>query len=265
MKNKKITHLLSLIGLVLFAAFFAGSDTQKKLPATTEQVKVGNYDFTPPFTDSAKSSKIAFALINPSFAPTFMWYNIDPFKKFCTSMGADFEELVIARGYSIRGPFASQGDMVYSDKSETDLALEPIIDISLDYSNLKCNTVKHYHFGLYGTSYYTYTYTYSGNLIIGGSINLTASETQTMEKLWKKNITLTSQTITIASTKEYNDCSVSTLVADVFGDPGVNNPIVTVLESYYQTIMNTAWKHLDPLEMATLKPQVDKIRAKKTY
>lgn len=38
-----------------------------------------------------------------------------------------------------------------------------------------------------------------------------------------------------------------------------------MLELSYKTIMNKVWDHLNPTEMESLKPQVDKIRAAKTY
>lgn len=261
MENFKITRLLSFLGFCLFLVLLVGSASQKKLvlpPA--DPLKVGTYSFTPPFVDSAKSAGIAFALVNPRYAETFRWSGVNLFKKFSDAMGTDFEALIVARGYSIRGPYNTFDEMIYSDKIETDLAFIPEIELNVDSKNAHWFehkfTKAHYPQAITIINYYL-----KGEFIIDGKINLIASEPQTQEKLWIKSIPLPQQTISISSTREYDSQDMNI----AFSDPGINNPIVTVLEAYYKTIMQTTWNHLDPNEMKSLKPQVDKIRANKKY
>jgi hypothetical protein len=43
-------------------------------------------------------------------------------------------------------------------------------------------------------------------------------------------------------------------------DPGFYNPMVDLLQKYYQQVMNKAYNYLDPNELKLLKPQILKIR-----
>ncbi len=47
-------------------------------------------------------------------------------------MGVDFEELLIAKGYSIRGPFSSYDEVVFRDKQDSDLLMEVEINFNVE-------------------------------------------------------------------------------------------------------------------------------------
>ncbi len=51
----------------------------------------------------------------------------------------------------------------------------------------------------------------------------------------------------------------------MYNDAGYLNPMQDVLDEYYQSAMNLAWKYLEPAELKELKKQVQMIRKKKTY
>ncbi|HNR21036.1 MAG TPA: hypothetical protein PKN75_14540 [Bacteroidia bacterium] len=246
-------HILSIMSCIVFALFFIASSTQKKV---TTPVKVAAYDFSPPSQSAAKSSDIAFLVLNPSYVRQFQYSSVDMFYKFSTSMGPDFNELLIAKGYSVRGPFDNYDAIVYSDKKESDLILEIQIDLSVDDKNVEWK----YKTGGYPIQAY---YQCEGTMILSGKVNLTASEPLTKEKLWAKSIPLAQKSIVIAGEYNYDLPRNYTLVFS--RDPGVINPLTTQLEDFYKSVMSTAWNQLDPRELTTLKKQVMEIRAKKEY
>ena len=257
MKNKTLFKaLLSLSGIFIFAAFFIASDT----PAKTQQsvtVKVANFSFTPDSTAKPKSQDLAFVLINPSYAESFHYSPYHPFNDFAKAMAQDVEQTIVARGYSIFGPYSTPDEMVYSDKKNSDIILYVDIEPEINLQNVKAN--QNFHSSLYGGTGY-YTYSFSGSMIMSGKINLTAKAVWNQEKLWIKSIPMEQKTIEIASTKTYE---VNSLVAAFQNsDPGVVNPVVDAMEQYYTSIMKLIYAHLDPEEMKDVKKQADEIKAK---
>lgn len=49
-------------------------------------------------------------------------------------MGNDFEKLLTAKGFTIRGPFRSRDEMVYNDKRNSDFVLQVEIDLQPNYN-----------------------------------------------------------------------------------------------------------------------------------
>ncbi len=254
MKTKQ--HLLSIAACVLFALLFIASATQNRVPQTP--VKVATYDYTPPTTLLSKSSKVALLLLHPQYARNFKYSGIDVFSTFSKSMVADFNELLIAKGYSVRGPYEIYDAVVYSDKKETDLMLEVEIDLNVNTTNALWTSEL-----MYGYPQSRYVYKLNGNIVLSGKVNLTASEPLTREKLWAKSIPLAQQDIGVASEATYDLPNNWELAFRK--DPGIINPITNVLEGMYKSVFATAWGNLDPNELEPLKKQVDEIREKKKY
>src|ERR1700734_4022123 len=108
-------------------------------------------------------------------------------------MGNDVEQLIIARGFSIFGPYATPDELVYRDKKNSDILLEISIVPDINLQNAKYKT--HFKYGLYGTS--TYVYTFDGTVIMQGKIDLTAKAVWNNEILWKKSIPLPTKSFQI--------------------------------------------------------------------
>jgi len=248
--NLKIRkHLVSLLAFTIYIVFLVGSAA--KMPVST-QLKVGNFDYTPPMVAGAKSTKIAFALISPSYAPNFQYTDVAPFSDFKKRMEADFEELIIARGYSIRGPFVSRDSMVYSDKEQSDLTLAIELDVNINQTTPSPWLIVHRS--------RQPQFAYQGTIVLSGKVNLTIAEATTGEKLWAKSISLPQQSVTVASERSYANINVVPV-----SDPGIHNPLTVAMEQYYTTIMRTAWGHLEPIEIDNLKSQAKEIKKKAVY
>ena len=248
---KHFYFILVAISLLLLS----GCGSMGNIP-TQEVRTVKNYDWTPPMIAPAKSSDVTLLLVKPSFAKQFENEKEPIFKKFRENMGVDFEEMLIARGYSIRGPFASYDEIVFKDKQDADLLMRVEIDFNYEAQQGALKYSADFASAMLGKE--AYKYRLDGNLYVGGKVNIIVYEPSTKEKLWIKSISLEDKTIYL-KTKKYsykNDC---------FKDAGYLNAMQSVLDEYYQSAMDLGWKYLEPAELKQLKAQVKAIRSKKTY
>jgi hypothetical protein len=251
MHTKTYSVLISLIVYFLFI----GCDAPSHMGGDGS-VKVANFSFVPEHTETPKSHNIAFVLINPSYAPSFYYRSYSPFSDFAKAMGNDVQQLIIARGFSIFGPYTTPDELIYSDKKNSDIILEIDIEPDINIQNVKATP--HFKYGLYGTS--TYVHTFDGTVIMQGKIDLTAKAVWNNEILWKKSIPLPTKSFEVNSYKKYVDNMFNRTFAA--NDAGVVNPFVDALEDYYKTVMQTVYAHLDPDEMKDVKKQADEIREK---
>jgi hypothetical protein len=199
--------------------------------------------------------------LKPSYAEAFEGEKERLFRKFIDNMEGDFEEMLVAKGYSIRGPYDSYDEIVFSDKTETDLLLETDINFSYEWSAGALRVKKGYK-GTYVSN--PNTYFIDGRLAIGGKINLVIKESLTQEKLWIRSISLEEKMIPI-KTAEYKGHAYEEVMGAIGEDVGLHNPLYLALNEYYQKSLKTAWNHLDPNELTLLKSQVKELRKKKGY
>lgn len=264
--------VIGLLGMILYLVGKAKGDpyvTKTEAIAIVDDnirtaLKVPQFDYKAP--GSTNEKVVSLSLLTPQYAKDFKYRNESPFTEFAKSMEKDFEEILLEREYTFIGPFKDYDDMVFSDKSKTDLLLE--VEIRIDWKdNLQtkpvyltqyanemwsCGTVRQVKTG-------TVTkYSFDGTAGIGAEISIKASEIMTKQKVWVKKISIDPEYITVKSEKLYNE---NTIPANVWTkDPGFYNPMADFLEKYYKEIMKKAWNHLDPNELKLLKPQIEKIR-----
>jgi hypothetical protein len=254
MKKKSIL-LLTALGVI--SSCLTSKTTTN--PAAEKAVVI-NYDYAPP-TKSTDKVDISFILLNPTYAKTFEGERQPMFTKFINNMGADFEEMLVAKGYSIRGPYDTYDEIVYADKNETDLLLESSIDFTYEWSS---EALKKYR---YRGGNYTAPFTrlqINGDLHLGGKVNLVIKEAITQEKLWVKSIPLIDKAIPVL-TSTYKGGTTKEALAMVLQDVGYKNAVYKALDDYYQKALKTAWNHLEPKELEALKKQVRDLRKKKGY
>lgn len=260
MKNK-VKKLSSLLAVVVYIILFIGSATQQNVSKPT--LKVATYDFVPPSTAPVNSAKITLLLVHPQYAKKFAYSDISIFNKFSQSMSEDFNEMLIAKGYTVRGPFPIYDNIIYSDKKESNLLLEVEIDLDLNDSNVEWTNVVDVSSLLIRSSATTNAYKFKGNLVLSGKISLTLSEPFTREKLWAKNIPLLQKPVYVTSTLTYPAIKLYNIALKE--DSGIINPLTNALEELYTTIFNTAWEQLNPNELKPLLKQVEEIRVKMNF
>lgn len=239
-------HVISLAILAVAGATFIGSSTQKQVAFQTAQ-----YSWTPKET-ATKQNKITIGLVNPHYAENDLAL-YEPFRTFSKSLGADMEELITARGYTIRGPFKSWDEMVYSDKEACHIAIR--IEVSPVFRVVEGGFVTSGRCQDGSTGYKLRDAVIS----ISGKINLTAFEPITGEKVWAKSVEIPlNQTSRITS----NGYCTKNIMLFIRDDAQVQNPIITLLQDGYGDILNKIDNHLDPSEFERLLPTINELKKK---
>jgi neuraminyllactose-binding hemagglutinin len=246
MKSKK--NIYSVLTLIVFALLFWASVAQQKI---TTPLVVPTFDFSPPSSVEPGSAGLKIALFDPIYPGNFAFSNKSPFKQFRSSMGKDFEEILTARGYTVKGPYEAYDLMTYSDKTECELGLFADIDMNIDKTSGGWRFTPQ---GAYGKGFSRY----EGTLTISGKITLYVSETFTKQKLIVKSLPIPQTDITVKSEGTYEGFqSEKTIPMD---DPEVHNPIANALKEFYQSTMKRAWDLLPKEDLIRVKNQVPQIR-----
>lgn len=247
MKTKK--NLYSAATLIVFALLFWASATQQKI---TTPLVIPDFDFSPPSSAEPGSAGLKIALFDPIYPGNFAYSNKSPFKQFRSSMGKDFEEILTARGYIVKGPYEAYDLMTYSDKTECELGLFADIELNIDKTS---GGWRYTPPGPYGTGNFS---RYEGTLTLSGKITLYVSETFTKQKLIVKSLPIPQSDLAVKAEGKYQGFQQeSTIPLD---DPGVHNPIANALKDFYQSTMKRAWDLLPKEDLIRVKNQVPQIR-----
>ena len=223
-------------------------------PQVTPRPKalIATFEYTPPEQAKVKEHDVAFILIRPDFAPLFAHRSSKLFVNFRDNMGKDFEELLIARGYTLRGPVDRWDDITYQDKKETDMTME--VEIQIDVSPDRDATKRYY-----SSAYEQWLYYLEGQISVTGYVNLILKEGFSKEKLYIKKISIQPIQVEAKSYLKYYDSRIP--VTDV----GIHNALVPVMEKAYAKLLQKVWEHLHPKEIKPLKVEVKKLRDMRGY
>jgi len=244
-----------LIFICLTSVILTSCTTKQKLPtkAARNQAK---FDFVPPAKDVAGSANMSIAIVKPVFVSNVAEYLESPFPEMAVNMGNDFEELLAAKGFTMRGPFNSKDEMVFNDKVNSSFILEISIDLAPLYTiNYAVTQVGVGASLLFGGSPIS-QFTTGGTVTFGGNLVLTASSPQYGEKIWKKNIALEKSTFTFIGSEKWNS---RPNMADLLKqDNLVYNTIVAELDKIYNKSLDLVWRQIDPNEMKIVTEQAKK-------
>src|SRR5882724_5557549 len=100
--------------LSLAAAFlFCGSCFTPQ--QTIQSKQTFTFDYTPKQSAQSGSVPMTVALLKPYYAVAFQSASNELFANFRTALGNDIEELIVAKGFSLKGPYQAFDEMVYED------------------------------------------------------------------------------------------------------------------------------------------------------
>jgi len=246
MKNVK-RFLLPLL-------FLGCTATRQPVVTTTIQRIPPKFDFSPPSRSQTGAANLSIALINPSYVQVNAAENLmSPYSDMAAKMAQDFQELMTAKGFTIRGPFGSRDEMTFGDKTNSSIAFSVAIDLVREY-NRKYN--QRTSWGSLLSKDLAYSYTMSGEIVFKPSLVITAYSPQYGELLWKKNITITPSVFTYTGTKTYTE--VPAWAEELKQDNAVYNLVGQELDKIYKQAMDLAWQQIDVAEMKTVADQARK-------
>lgn len=250
MKKNYQLHFASALTLVVFAFLFFGSVASRK--ATTPLAPL-TFDYSPPSNALPGSAKFTIALVNPSYTGNFAYASQSPFKEFRHSMGDDINELLIARGFNLKGPFETWDNMLYSDKQQSDVAIT--VEIDMNIQETSGGWRYHQDVVIAANSYNSYNATLNFN----GKLTIVAMETTSRQKIWSKSVSLPQNGVAVATEAGYPNTGIIP-----FTDPGVYNPVSKTLSEFYKSTLGQIYAYMEPQEMLTLKDQIIQIRKNST-
>jgi hypothetical protein len=161
-----------------------------------------------------------------------------PWSDFANSMQSEVEELLIAKGYKVRGPFQSRDEMVFNDKKQSDFVLTVNIDLRID-NQIEWKKI-------FGPGGFKIKH---GNLSIQAGIIITAISNFSGEKLWKKNLQLEQQNFTYEGTHDWRKKDYVTFKEEYDLENNLANPLNKALEEIYKEAMKILWSQFEINEM----------------
>lgn len=244
--------------IVAFIVLFGASATQKTLIVPAKQTFTFGYKTT----NQARpgSSGVLIALLQPHYWERFRYNNVDLFDNYRSYIEKDIEQLLVDKGFRLKGPFQSYDNMIFDDKKEADVAIEISIEPTFTAADGSWRAYK--QFALNGNAP-TYYY-YSGTVSLIGKIVMTGYEPLSHEKIWVKSVDIPSVT-DINITTANRTFESPTVNAAFFNDPNVYNALGTALQQQYGNILSKMDALTDPREFISLKPQIKELKSRKGY
>lgn len=213
------------------------------------------FDFSPPSRAQVASSGVTIAIVRPTYVGKNPEYFVPPFNEMAASMGNDFEELLTAKGFTVRGPFGSRDEMVYNDKITSNFIMEIGIELNPQYNRRYTTTTKTNWGSIIDKNApaTTSTQKMNGEITLGGNLVINAKSAQYGELIWKKNIALEATSFTYVGSLSWN--GIPTMAEELRKDNVVYNTLSKELEKFYQKTLDLAWQQIDPAEMKTIAEQ----------
>jgi hypothetical protein len=251
-------HYLSFLLITVFALLFGASATQKAIVMPTKQTFTFGYKTKN--VARPGSAGIIISLVRPHYWERFAFYNVDLFDNYRSYIEKDIEQLLVDRGFRVKGPYASYDEMVFNDKKDADIAIEISLEPTFSAADGSWKAYKPLTFTANPPTYYYY----SGTVSLIGKIVMQGYEPLSHEKLWVKSVDIPSITNISISTAN-KDFERPVADANFFNDPNVYNALGTALQEQYGSILAKMEAQLDPQEFQSLKPQIKELKGKKGY
>lgn len=234
--------------LLFFSLFFWNCGSVKQVAPAKYNPQ---FTYTPEQRTQISQSSLTVAIIDPVFSDGENNTLVEPYKSFVKNMADDFEEVLNANGFKIKGPYKTRDEMVYTEKLNSDFAIEIEVEILSEGGDFGKRSLS-----LGDALLYKNAYRLGGTFYHKGRIILTATDPMDGEKFWKKTIDLDRKPVTTDGNLKFTG-AVSTLSDElILKDTGIYNPIAKVLELYYADAMKSLSRQIDPREMAQVSEQI---------
>ena len=113
-----MTKTLILVSAVMLTA---GCFAPKQVAQTKQTF---TFDYAVKEAEKPGSATMVLALVSPYYAAEFTSGSGELFKSFQEALRSDIEELVVAKGFSLKGPYVSHDEMIFEDKKRTDVLIQ---------------------------------------------------------------------------------------------------------------------------------------------
>jgi hypothetical protein len=233
-------------------------------PAPARPDYQGNFGYKA--ASSGQKLEVSIGVVNPQFSANSLAYKTrgenDPvFKQLVSSLGATFNEVLIAKGFNTKGPFASLNDMTFPDKKGSDLLLYPEFDFQLGLNIGNPHPAQQsagdaFAAGLLGST--TVPTACDITLSVSGNVVFIVQEPLSGEKMWTKRLDV-SKAPQVFREQTGATCENKGITQDI------KESWVKAHEVVYQASMKALDDYVNGEEFQLLKKQSLELRAKKAY
>ncbi len=264
--------------LVLGLMLLAGCETVSTTTDTGPR-RQPTFDFTPPEVAELGSSDVIFAITEASSLTLLDSYTLfrgadratahpQMFRLFASNMTSDFEEMLVARGFAVRGPFDSFQTMPFPDRDESDLILTAEVDLVPAFEELileeSLSGLDAITAVLGGNRSGPVNYRVGGSFAVQARVNLRITESVTNELMWTRSLDLGLVRANLLSESTYSEREL-TLVNLLQKESAFYSELGIALESQYAKVMQTTWDFLNPTEMKIVSNQAQKVRDRTVF
>ncbi|MBI3793115.1 MAG: hypothetical protein HY280_00105 [Nitrospinae bacterium] len=243
--------------------------------------------YTPPEAAKPASVPLTVITVNPDHNQTLLKFGTavtlamsKVFASFSSSMGQDFEAVMVAKGITAKGPFESYDEITYTDKETSDLVMQVVIifdinDLSPMEGGLNELRTDVFEGGVHAR-------VRNGKMSIGAKVFYYMYEPLSKEKMWVKKLDLGTEEYTYEMAYKDKQEAYQEFVSDGCGGGHYYTSykyvgttevlydtkpymLATKLKNEYAKIMGAGWTYFDVEEMKNMKTRSLEIRQKKRY
>lgn len=245
---KKILMILG-VGLILWGCVSVPADTSAWLPAPY----VATFDYTAPAPAAVQENPAVFTVGKVAFkhAGKTPWLSKPQFANLDKAIEEDLPEILVAKGFGVRGPFDSYDLIPYGEKKTIDFYLLPVVTAMVSTPD-----------PLYKSDMETATGPMAKVIV---KIDLEAREIVTRELMWSKSLKFTESEVPVLSLIYGYQSEHGKITQLLFRAEVLENHMAKEVEKQYPAVMETIYKLIDPEEMTIIRKQAQEVRKNKGY
>ena len=245
--NRSVVHTVIVLGLLAACA---------RAPA--RQVAPVSYSFVyEPPNVAPKSLPVTIALVHPTYADPAAFASSPHARQagsaFVSSMNADLEKMLVAKGFRVTGPYESINVMTFPDKKSANLTLTPIVDVRATEQITRRT----------GTGSMFFPYRAQGVCVVSGWVSLVMLEPLTGEKIWIKKVQVSPVQEPFVWTYRLVRSRGQIMARTIEDTRG--HALAATLNRIYPEVMQKSWDYFHPEEVLHMKQQAEEARKLKRY
>jgi len=231
--------------MILVALFAGGCVVKPEGPPVAP-----NFVFNPPTSAKSTKSNMSIAILMPGQKGSFFQESGSDANatiyNFLKSYQTDLEKVIVAKGFTTSGAYASYDEMTFSQKERSSLVMSPEISFNI--------TVQR---GIFGED---------SRATVNGSIVIEFLEPMSREKVWIKHFNLPETTKTVNMILLTGPNGLLLKNPDGSLKYGLSpNSRISLLNSFYASAFAKIWDQLDAREISALKKDADKLKSRTNY
>ena len=272
MNLKKLSHQVALVFLLgLWLGIYQACVTTQPAPPLPQSPWGGRYAYSyavrgpvsPP-----SSVPVTIAVVNPSYKEEESALGTELYNKIgkglSASMGSDLDKILISKGLTTTGPFASLDEITFSEKKAAALTLAPRVFVTAEIHTSESNQIP-------GTDRAEQSF----DMSVTGWMSFIMQEPLSGQKMWIKKLELDAiqkhGVIDIESVPQYSGgsgCGGPVLTSYQAGKvlyDGRVDAVASALQEMYPVVLSQFEKYIDSNELVQLKEKSKEIRESKVY